>query len=174
MSTNIARRLLPKRFVAGCFLAILGFACAATEDHAAAAGTEKPTGPWDVETLQREPEATWGTIKGLVQEVYYAGEPYEGKPTRVFAYYGRPEGRGPFPAVLLVHGGGGKAFREGLQRHGLAGAGRAGDEAMPIAVAQQQIIIAFVAFADQNLAVYIFRIAGHARESLLKEAFRRR
>ncbi len=30
----------------------------------------------------------------------------------MFAYYGRPEGDGPFPAMLLVHGGGGKAFAE--------------------------------------------------------------
>jgi dienelactone hydrolase len=42
--------------------------------------------------------------------VYYAGEPFHGKPTRIFAYYGRPAGSGPFPAVLLVHGGGGTAF----------------------------------------------------------------
>ncbi|HYV28603.1 MAG TPA: alpha/beta fold hydrolase, partial [Candidatus Eisenbacteria bacterium] len=49
----------------------------------------------------------------LVQEVYYESEPFQGKPTRVFAYYARPEkGDGPFPAMLLVHGGGGKAFRE--------------------------------------------------------------
>lgn len=48
-----------------------------------------------------------------MQEVYYQGEPFHGKPTRVFAYLGRPsEGRGPFPAMILVHGGGGKAFRE--------------------------------------------------------------
>ena len=32
---------------------------------------------------------------------------------RVFAYLGRPAtGKGPFPAMVLVHGGGGKAFRE--------------------------------------------------------------
>jgi len=49
----------------------------------------------------------------LVQEVYYQGEPYHGKPTRVFAYLGRPNtGNGPYPAMLLVHGGGGKAFSD--------------------------------------------------------------
>lgn len=48
-----------------------------------------------------------------MQEVYYEGEPFRGKPTRIFAYYARPAtGDGPFPAMLLVHGGGGKAFRE--------------------------------------------------------------
>ena len=53
----------------------------------------------------------WGGRIGLVQEVYYQGEPYHGKPTRVFAYLGRPNtGKGPYPAMLLVHGGGGKAF----------------------------------------------------------------
>ena len=69
------------------------------------------TGPWDVPALQAaEVKPTWGKTDGLVREVYYPGEPYRGKPTRVFAYYGRPNGDGPFPAVVLVHGGGGKAF----------------------------------------------------------------
>ena len=69
-------------------------------------------GPWDLTELKKAPAAEWGMRTGLVQEVYYRGEPFQGKPTRVFAYLGRPaEGHGPFPAVLLVHGGGGKAFR---------------------------------------------------------------
>jgi dienelactone hydrolase len=54
----------------------------------------------------------WGAEAGKAREVCYPGEPFRGKPTRVFAYYARPAGEGPFPAVLLVHGGGGKAFRE--------------------------------------------------------------
>lgn len=69
-------------------------------------------GPWRLESLNQAPEATWGTESGLVREVYYAGEPFQGKPTRVFAYYAKPKGDGPFPAMVLVHGGGGKAFRE--------------------------------------------------------------
>ena len=76
----------------------------------AAPGRAAATGPWDVEALTRPPAATWGGSTGLLTDVHYAGEPYQGKPTRVFAYYGRPVGDGPFPAVLLVHGGGGKAF----------------------------------------------------------------
>ena len=76
------------------------------------ADTPKPkTGPWDMPALQAvEVKPTWGEADGLVRPVYYPGEPYRGKPTRVFAYYGRPKGDGPFPAVVLVHGGGGKAF----------------------------------------------------------------
>ena len=37
----------------------------------------------------------------------------KGKPTRVFAYYGVPKGPAgtKFPAMVLIHGGGGTAFR---------------------------------------------------------------
>ncbi|NBO93678.1 MAG: alpha/beta fold hydrolase [Planctomycetia bacterium] len=69
-------------------------------------------GPWDVPTLQAvKVTPTWGATLGATREVYYPGELFGGKPTRVFAYYARPTGEGPFPAVVLVHGGGGKAFR---------------------------------------------------------------
>lgn len=69
------------------------------------------SGPWDVKALQSvEVKPTWGERAGKAREVYYSGEQYRGKPTRVFGYYARPDGDGPFPAVLLVHGGGGKAF----------------------------------------------------------------
>jgi dienelactone hydrolase len=63
--------------------------------------------------LKQTPACTWGARTGLVQEVYYTGEPLHGKPTRVFAYLGRPaEGNmEKHPAMVLVHGGGGKAFR---------------------------------------------------------------
>ena len=71
------------------------------------------TGPWNLKALHAVPVATLGQRTNLVQEVYYEGEPFQGKPTRIFAYYARPaQGSGPFPAMLLVHGGGGKAFRE--------------------------------------------------------------
>ncbi len=81
---------------------------------AASAGLEAASvGPWEVNRLLSPPAMEWGARNGLTREVYYEGEPLGGRPTRVFAYYGRPaEGDGPFPAVLLVHGGGGRAFRE--------------------------------------------------------------
>ena len=70
-------------------------------------------GPWDVKALKAaEVKPEWGKDAGKAKEVFYPGEPFKGKPTRVFAYYAKPAaGDGPFPAVLLVHGGGGKAFQ---------------------------------------------------------------
>ncbi len=69
-------------------------------------------GLWDRAELWKAPQATWGASTGLVQELFYEGEPLNGKPTRVFAYLARPANRSStkFPAVVLVHGGGGKAF----------------------------------------------------------------
>lgn len=76
---------------------------------------QKPAaGPWDVKAIRAaEVKPEWGDVVGKAREVYYPGEPLHGKPSRVFAYYARPAaGDGPFPAVLCVHGGGGKAFRD--------------------------------------------------------------
>jgi dienelactone hydrolase len=72
-----------------------------------------PANLWNLKTLSQAPAVTWGATTGLVQELYYEGEPLNGKPTRVFAYLARPaessaERR---PAVVLMHGGGGKAFK---------------------------------------------------------------
>jgi len=77
--------------------------------HAATAAPRN-TGPWNLAALKAVPKAEWGGRTNLVQSLYYEGEPFKGQPTRIFAYYGRPEGAGPFPAMVLVHGGGGKAF----------------------------------------------------------------
>ncbi len=99
--------MFPTRYVA--LIAALGLICTTT------VLAEKPkAGPWDVKAIQlTDVKPEWGETSGKAREVYYPGEPLEGKPTRVFAYYARPtKGDGPFPAVLLVHGGGGKAFRE--------------------------------------------------------------
>ena len=70
-------------------------------------------GPWDIKALKAaEVKPEWGKGVGKAKEVFYPGEPFRGKATQVFAYYARhATGDGPFPAVLLVHGGGGKAFQ---------------------------------------------------------------
>jgi dienelactone hydrolase len=68
-------------------------------------------GPWDPAALRKAPKWTEAG-GGAVRSVYYAGEPYRGKPTRVFAYLACPEKRkGKAPAMVLVHGGGGTAFK---------------------------------------------------------------
>lgn len=73
---------------------------------------DEKSGPWNLPELKQTPKAEFGPADGLVRPVYYAGEPLQGKPTRIFAWYARPAGDGPFPAVVLVHGGQGKAFRD--------------------------------------------------------------
>ena len=71
--------------------------------------------PWDRETLYKPPQvfdAPEFATNG-VTALFYEGEPYQGKPTRVFAYYGFPEGATaakPVPGIVLIHGGGGSAF----------------------------------------------------------------
>lgn len=47
-----------------------------------------------------------------IQSIFYDGEDYKGKKTKVFAYLGIPEHKegSKLPAVVLVHGGGGIAF----------------------------------------------------------------
>lgn len=90
------------------FLMILTLTLLVQRSHAA----ERHTGPWDIARLQKAPAAEWGQKQDLLQEVYFTGEPFAGRPTRVFAYYARPAGEGPFPAMVLLHGGGGKAFTQ--------------------------------------------------------------
>ncbi|MBP7636975.1 MAG: acetylxylan esterase, partial [Kiritimatiellae bacterium] len=72
-------------------------------------------GPWDRATLYQTPSvfdaAEFATND--VRTVFYEGKPYQGRPTRVFAYYGLPAGASParkVPGIVLIHGGGGSAF----------------------------------------------------------------
>jgi dienelactone hydrolase len=74
------------------------------------------TTPWNLAELSEPPEFEWVDRDGPVRSLFYAGEKYGGQPTRVFAYYAvsdhiaAPDVK--FPAVVLIHGGGGTAFRE--------------------------------------------------------------
>jgi cephalosporin-C deacetylase-like acetyl esterase len=76
------------------------------------------TTPWDLKQLSQPPTFEWVDEKSNVRSLFYVGEPYGGKATRVFAYYASPAtlmGNKPaekYPAVVLIHGGGGTAFRE--------------------------------------------------------------
>lgn len=77
------------------------------------------TTPWNLETLSQAPKFEWVDQTGPVHALFYAGEPYRERPSRVFAYYASPGtlAANPaldekLPAMVLIHGGGGTAFRE--------------------------------------------------------------
>ena len=54
---------------------------------------------------------------GMVRAIYYDALTWKGKPTRVFAWIGLPAKReGKVPGMVLVHGGGGTAFKEWVQK----------------------------------------------------------
>jgi cephalosporin-C deacetylase-like acetyl esterase len=82
------------------------------------AATLPATTPWDLAALSKPPEFEWREGKE-VRSLFYKGEPYQGKPTRVFAYYASPGSLAgdpwldkDLPGIVLVHGGGGTAFPE--------------------------------------------------------------
>lgn len=82
---------------------------------------------WDVERIldaatPAEIDATSEKPYGQLQTLRYRGEPYQGHDTSVFAYYACPRpADAPHPAMLLVHGGGGKAFAEWADLWGTRG-----------------------------------------------------
>jgi dienelactone hydrolase len=84
---------------------------------AAALAEDKGGVHFDLEALDKAPAvfpAADMQAEG-VKSFFYEGAKYKGKPTRVFAYYGVPHeaAKNPgkrFPAMVLVHGGGGTAF----------------------------------------------------------------
>jgi len=73
-------------------------------------------GPWKWKDLSVAPETFEAPHydEPGVKALWFAGVPYKGKPTRVFAYYGAPASSGgeKVPAMVLIHGGGGTAFAE--------------------------------------------------------------
>jgi cephalosporin-C deacetylase-like acetyl esterase len=100
------------RILAAASALLLGGARMAGEQNA-----KQVTIPWDVAALSRTPEMKWHDRTGLVRSLLYGGEPYQGRPTQVFAYYASPvtiglesDAQRKFPGVVLVHGGGGTAF----------------------------------------------------------------
>ena len=77
---------------------------------------KQPRERWDLGNLQQCPEyeVLEEDAEGI-RSVLYASEPYLGRNTRVFAYLGVPKGEQPVPGMVLVHGGGGTAFKEWVQ-----------------------------------------------------------
>lgn len=85
-------------------------------------------GLWNLEALAQPPPTTWLDQSSPIQSLRYESVPYEGKRTEVFAYYSdpdalqkRPRSGKKYPAVILVHGGGGRAFPEWVRLWAEAG-----------------------------------------------------
>jgi dienelactone hydrolase len=80
----------------------------------------------DLTTAPQVHAADGFAADGGLRPLFFEGLPHRGKPTRVFAWYGAPggrEGAGKRPAMVLVHGGGGTAFKDWVKRwneHGFA------------------------------------------------------
>ncbi len=78
------------------------------------AATAWPEIPWDVRQLAAPPRVypAPGFHEEGVRAFFFEGPPWQGKPTRIFAWYGAPLYREAqtVPALVLVHGGGGTAF----------------------------------------------------------------
>lgn len=70
--------------------------------------------PWNWRDLAAVPQTFEAPQNGEpgVKSIWFAGMPYQGKPTRVFAYYAAPAAKPgqKLPAMVLIHGGGGTAF----------------------------------------------------------------
>jgi hypothetical protein len=105
-----------------------GFAARAAEPLPLPAST-----PWNVEALSKTPTHEWLNEDSPVKSLTYRGLPYKGKPTSVFAYYAsptsfgiEPDKSGKFPTLVLVHGGGGKAFPQWVELWAKRGYARLG------------------------------------------------
>ena len=107
------------KFSVVCVLFLSAAMTASAADVIVRSARLPETTPWDLKQLSEPPKFEWVDQKSNVRSLFYAGEPYGGKATRIFAYYASPttisETAKPgekYPAVVLIHGGGGTAFRE--------------------------------------------------------------
>ncbi len=72
---------------------------------------------WDIRTLCGDVKYRILSSEGPIQTVLFENERFQGKPTEVFAYMGRPQAEGHVVAgMVCVHGGGGKAFRQWVEK----------------------------------------------------------
>lgn len=61
-------------------------------------------------------EVVPGESRDGLRAIFFDCLPWEDQPTKVFAWLGIPKHReGPVPGIVLVHGGGGTAYREWVQ-----------------------------------------------------------
>src|SRR5690606_25495837 len=102
-----------------CFMVLLCVSGLGAADRITPSPRLPESTPWNLENLSQPPSFEWLDETSPVRSLFYEGEPYGGQPTPVFAYYATPGLLAgdksldrELPAVVLVHGGGGTAFRE--------------------------------------------------------------
>lgn len=99
--------------IVSCLFAMWAAGVVASGSEASPAGA---TATWDMKVLAAPPK--WAALQRPnmegVKAISFAGPPFRGKPTRVFAWLGVPEVKAGerVPAMVLIHGGGGTAFEE--------------------------------------------------------------
>lgn len=117
VSTTTAKRLAAaSAFSVGIWLLNVHVAVADEPRAAAAEFVDQ----WNLTELKKAPAMRWVSQNGPIHSLLYAGEPYDGHDTEVFAFYASPLTLGTpggepdqkFPGVVLIHGGGGTAFAE--------------------------------------------------------------
>ncbi|MFA7159976.1 MAG: alpha/beta fold hydrolase, partial [Kiritimatiellia bacterium] len=73
-------------------------------------------GHWDTRKLFSEDKYRQIGKEGNIQSISFQNEPYLGKRTEVFAWLGIPESPAKkAPGMVLIHGGGGKAYRQWVE-----------------------------------------------------------
>jgi len=117
-------------FVVHCML-MLAVCSSTLADESENAVPTEGTGPdvgmplkrWDMKGLQKTPRFRWLDSESIVHSLLYQGEDYQGHPTEIFAYYASPATLAgeqisveKYPGIVLLHGGGGTAFSEWVEK----------------------------------------------------------
>ena len=96
------------------FLLWTGAVRAQSDTSPAQTAVKADTPQFDLQVLSHPPAVfpAEGFAADGLRAMFYEGVKFQGKPTRVFAYYGAPPAASEtkLPAVVLIHGGGGTAF----------------------------------------------------------------
>ena len=79
---------------------------------------------WDLEALSKPPEFELTDDTSKVRELFYRGPDFLNDKTKVFAFYSNPEilktgknnPNNEYPGIVLIHGGGGKAYKHWVEK----------------------------------------------------------
>ena len=117
------RKHILRAIIATFFIALNAYTNTNYEHPIDASAIKADSVLWDLKKLSEAPTYTWLNIKNPVHSLAFNGLIYKGKPTRVFAYYCNPalirginNKNQKYPGIILVHGGGGKAFKEWVEK----------------------------------------------------------